>query len=70
MPLLLGPLGPLSDCTRRVARYCPLAMYEEGLFTLAKIVTCLIGAMSVVPLLFLSAESGDRGEPEEVFDTD
>jgi hypothetical protein len=45
-------------------------MYEEGLFTLAKIVSVLIGSMAVVPLLFLSAPSGDRGEPEEVFDTD
>lgn len=45
-------------------------MHEDGLVTLAKIVSVLIGSMSVVPLLFLSAPSGDRGEPEEVFDTD
>jgi hypothetical protein len=45
-------------------------MYEDGIVTLVKIVSILIGSMSVVPLLFLSAESGDRSEPEEVFDTD
>lgn len=45
-------------------------MYEEGLVTLAKIVSVLIGSMSVVPLLFLSSPGGDKSEPEEVFDTD
>lgn len=45
-------------------------MYEDGIVTLIKIVSVLIGAMSVVPLLFLSAPGGDKSEPEEVFDTD
>lgn len=45
-------------------------MFEEGLFTLAKIVSTLVGAMSVVPVLFLLSPGGDTSEPEEVFDTD
>ena len=45
-------------------------MYEDGLITLAKICSVLIGAMSVVPLLFMSAPGGETTEPEEVFDTD
>ena len=45
-------------------------MFEEGLFTLAKIIGTLVGAMSVVPVLFLLAPGGDTSEPEEVFDTD
>jgi hypothetical protein len=42
---------------------------EHGLFTLAKIVGTLIGAMSVIPLLFLLAP-GDRSEPEDAGDGD
>lgn len=45
-------------------------MYEDGIVTLIKIVSTLIGAMSVVPLLFLSSPGGEKSEPEEVFDTD
>ncbi len=45
-------------------------MYEPGLVTLAKIVITLVGAMSVVPLLFLFAPGGDVKEPKDVFDTD
>lgn len=45
-------------------------MFEEGWFTLLKIVATLVASMSVVPLLFLSAPGGDKSEPEDVFDTD
>ncbi len=45
-------------------------MYENGLVTLAKIVSGLVFCMSVVPLLFMSSPGGDKGEPEDVFDTD
>ena len=45
-------------------------MFEDGLFTLAKIVGTLITCMSVVPLLFMASPGGDTSEPEEVFDTD
>jgi hypothetical protein len=45
-------------------------MYEDGIVTLVKIVSVLIGAMAAVPLLFLAAPSGDRSEPEDFFDTD
>ncbi|HSC86425.1 MAG TPA: hypothetical protein VLC09_04115 [Polyangiaceae bacterium] len=45
-------------------------MYEAGLVTLAKIVTTLVVAMSIVPLLFLFAPSGERKEPKDLFDTD
>jgi hypothetical protein len=47
----------------------PLAMPEPGLITLFKIVGTLLGAMSVVPFLFLLAP-GDRTEPTESFDGD
>ena len=45
-------------------------MHEEGLVTLAKIVTTLVVAMSVVPLLFLFWPNGETKEPKDVFDTD
>lgn len=45
-------------------------MPEAGLFTLFKIVTTLVGAMSVVPLLFLFSPGQNRAEPKDVFDTD
>jgi hypothetical protein len=45
-------------------------MFEDGIVTLIKIVTTLVVPMSVVPLLFLTAKSGDRTEPKDVFDTD
>ncbi len=43
---------------------------EPGLVTLAKIVGLLLGAISIVPLVFLLLP-GDRSEPKEseVFDT-
>ncbi len=44
-------------------------MFEEGLFTLAKIVGTLVFCMSVVPLLFLGS-GGNTDEPEDIFDTD
>ncbi|HEX3855371.1 MAG TPA: hypothetical protein VHW01_30620 [Polyangiaceae bacterium] len=44
-------------------------MPEPGLVTLVKIVGTLLGAMSVVPFLFLFAP-GDRKEPNETFDGD
>jgi hypothetical protein len=45
-------------------------MFEDGLVTLAKIVGLLITCMSVVPLLFLTSENTEPGEPEDIFDTD
>ncbi len=45
-------------------------MFEEGLFTLTKIVSVLVGAMSVVPVLFMLSPGANKSEPEEVFDTD
>jgi hypothetical protein len=45
-------------------------MFEEGLFTLAKIIATLVIPMGMIPLLLLLAPSGDRGEPSDVFDTD
>jgi hypothetical protein len=45
-------------------------MLEAGLVTLAKIVSTLVGAMSVVPLLFLFSPGQSKGEPTDVFDTD
>lgn len=45
-------------------------MHEEGLVTLAKIIVSLVGAMSVVPLLFLFSPGQNKAEPEDVFDTD
>ncbi len=44
-------------------------MPEPGLVTLLKIVGTLLGAMSVVPILFLLAP-GARKEPGESFDGD
>jgi hypothetical protein len=41
---------------------------EAGLVTLAKIVCTLVGAMSLVPLMFLILGGGDRSEPKETFD--
>jgi hypothetical protein len=43
---------------------------EAGLVTLFKIVSTLIFAMSVVPLLFLFSPGQNKGEPKDVFDTD
>jgi hypothetical protein len=43
---------------------------EAGLVTLVKIVTTLVGAMSVVPLLFLLSPGQNKAEPSDVFDTD
>jgi hypothetical protein len=42
-------------------------MVEAGLFTLAKIVGTLLGAMSVIPFLFLLSP-GDTSEPTDTFD--
>ena len=47
-----------------------LPMFEDGLFTLAKIIGTLVFCMGVVPLLFLTARGTDTSEPEDVFDTD
>ena len=46
-------------------------MVEPGIVTLAKIVGTLLGAMAVVPFLFLLAP-GDRTEPDvkDTFDGD
>jgi hypothetical protein len=44
-------------------------MPEPGIVTLFKIVGTLLGAMSVVPFLFLLAP-GDRKEPTDTFDGD
>lgn len=43
---------------------------EAGLVTLFKIVTTLVGAMSVVPLLFLFSPGQSKDEPKDIFDTD
>ena len=43
------------------------AMVEPGLITLAKIVGTLLGAMGIIPLVFLLAP-GDRSEPKDTFD--
>ena len=56
-------------CAWGRAGYRPAAMPEPGLVTLVKIVGTLLGAMSVVPFLFLFAP-GDRKEPAETFDGD
>lgn len=45
-------------------------MPDEGLITLIKIVATLVGAMSVVPFLFLFSPGQDSSEPTDVFDTD
>ncbi len=45
-------------------------MFEDGFVTLAKIVGTIMFAMSVVPLLFLTAKGGDKSEPTDIFDTD
>jgi hypothetical protein len=45
-------------------------MFEEGLFTLAKILATLIIPMATIPILFLLSPGGDTTEPEDVFDTD
>ena len=42
----------------------------EDTVALFKIVTTLVVAMSVVPLLFLTAKGGDKAEPKDIFDTD
>ena len=47
----------------------PFGMYENGLFTLFKIVTTLVVSMSVVPMLFLLLGKGERSEPKEDFDS-
>lgn len=56
-------------CTQVGARYRQPAMPEAGIVTLFKIVGTLLGAMGVVPFLFLLAP-GDRKEPNETFDGD
>jgi len=69
---LFGASGDASaggPCARERAGYRPPAMPEPGLVTLIKIVGTLLGAMSVVPFLFLFAP-GDRKEPTETFDGD
>jgi hypothetical protein len=43
---------------------------EDGLVTLAKIIVTLVGAMSVVPVLFLFSPGQNKSEPTDVFDTD
>ncbi len=45
-------------------------MFEEGLFTLAKIIATLVIPMGMIPVLFLLAPGGDTSEPSDVFDTD
>jgi hypothetical protein len=45
-------------------------MFEDGLFTLAKIVGTLVFSMSVVPLLFMASPGAKLDEPEDIFDTD
>ena len=42
---------------------------EPGLVTLAKIVGTLLGAMGIMPLLFLFSP-GDRSEPEDRLDSE
>ena len=42
-------------------------MVEPGFITLAKIVGTLLGAMGIIPLVFLLAP-GDRSEPKDTFD--
>lgn len=42
-------------------------MVEPGLVTLAKIVGTLLGAMGIIPLLFLFSP-GDTSEPTDTFD--
>lgn len=70
--VLFGRPGDASvggPCAWERAGYRPAAMPEPGLVTLVKIVGTLLGAMSVVPFLFLFAP-GDRKEPNETFDGD
>jgi hypothetical protein len=43
------------------------AMVEPGLVTLAKIVGTLLGAMGIIPLIFLMVP-GDTSEPKDTFD--
>lgn len=45
-------------------------MFEEGLFTLAKILATLIIPIATIPVMFLLAPGGDTKEPEDVFETD
>jgi hypothetical protein len=61
--------GRTGPCAQSRPGYRPPAMPEPGLVTLVKIVGTLLGAMSVVPFLFLFAP-GDRKEPTETFDGD
>jgi len=65
-------MGPRFDsCAPEGLGYGRDAMVEPGIVTLAKIVGTLLGAMAVVPFLFLLAP-GDRTEPEvkDTFDGD
>ena len=57
-------------CSSSQAGYLRAVMFEEGLFTLAKIITTLVVPMGVIPVLFLLWPGADTSEPEEVFDTD
>jgi hypothetical protein len=66
---LPGDAPASGPCAWGGAGYRPAAMPEPGLVTLVKIVGTLLGAMSVVPFLFLFAP-GDRKEPTETFDGD
>ncbi len=45
-------------------------MFEDGLFTLTKIVSLLVFCMGFVPVLFLLSPGADTSEPEDIFDTD
>jgi len=60
-----------DSCAPEGLGYGRHAMVEPGIVTLAKIVGTLLGAMAVVPFLFLLAP-GDRTEPDvkDTFDGD
>lgn len=61
-------LGPLE--LNRASATLPRAMFESGTVTLVKIVTTIVVAMSVIPVLFLLWPGADKREPKDVFDTD
>lgn len=48
----------------------PIVMFEDGLFTLTKIVSLLVFCMGAIPLMFLLSPGADKSEPEDIFDTD
>jgi hypothetical protein len=54
-------------CAPGADGYGLAAMVEPGLLTLAKIVGTLLGAMGIIPLVFLLAP-GDTSEPKDTFD--